>query len=72
MVVFDSDLRRREIVNLCQSLVQTPSVNGVDSEKKMAELIAQFSIRNGFHVDVIAREPDRRSLTAAFFSSSKS
>ena len=62
MGVFDCEARRREIIQFCQSLVRTPSVNGVNVEKKTAELIARFSIRNGFHVDVIAREPDRPNV----------
>ena len=62
MTVFNSELHRRELTQLCQSLVQTPSVNGVHAEKQVAELIAQFSRKHDLHVEQVEREPDRPNV----------
>jgi acetylornithine deacetylase/succinyl-diaminopimelate desuccinylase-like protein len=58
--MFDTyKLPRKELIEFCQALVRTPSVNGIHNEKQIADLIAQFALSHDLEVDVLALEPER-------------
>ena len=51
-----------ELITLLQTLVQTPSVNGVHPEAAVAEVVVQFAQAHGLAVEVVAREAARPSV----------
>lgn len=56
------DIPKQEIIELCQDLVRTPSVNGVHAERDVAELVAQFARIHGLEVEVVGRDPNRPNV----------
>lgn len=59
----DTDnLPRDELIELCRALVQTPSVNGRDPERAVAEQIGAFARRRGLAVEVLGQSPDRPNV----------
>jgi succinyl-diaminopimelate desuccinylase len=56
------DIPKQELVQLCQDLVRTPSVNGVYPERKVAELVAQFAKTHDLEVERVALEQERPNV----------
>lgn len=61
-MICDYKLPKQDIIQLCQTLVQTSSVNGVHAEREVAELVAQFAKDHDLEVKMIGREPDRPNV----------
>ncbi|MCW5850594.1 MAG: M20/M25/M40 family metallo-hydrolase [Anaerolineae bacterium] len=51
-----------ELITLLQTLVQTPSVNGVHPEAAVAEVVARFAQAHGLAVEVVARAAARPNV----------
>jgi len=51
-----------DIINFCQQMVRTPSVNGSDSEKAIAQVIADFAQQNGLQTEWLALEEDHPNV----------
>lgn len=61
--MFDSrDLPHDELIDLCRTLVQIPSVNGHDPERAVAEQVAAFAQRHGLAVETLAHTADRPNV----------
>jgi acetylornithine deacetylase/succinyl-diaminopimelate desuccinylase-like protein len=50
------------IIKLCQDLIRTPSVNGRDPERAVAERAADFARAHGLRADLPALDPHRPNL----------
>jgi len=50
------------VTKLCQDLIRTPSVNGRDPERAVAEVAANFARAHGLWVDLPALDPHRPNL----------
>lgn len=61
-MIHNYKIHRQEIIELCQTLVRTPSVNGMHTEKGVAEAIAQFTKDHNLEVEVIGQETDRPNV----------
>jgi acetylornithine deacetylase/succinyl-diaminopimelate desuccinylase-like protein len=57
-------LREREVqmIDLCQRMIQTRSVNGVDAERPLAELIAREAEALGLAAELHALQPERPNV----------
>lgn len=55
-------LPRDAIIGLCQALIRTPSVNGEQPERAVAEAAAAFAADAGLAVRTVAAEPERPNL----------
>ncbi len=53
---------RPEMADFCARLIQTPSVNAVDKERDVAEIIAAQASRLGLHSQVIGQTPERPNV----------
>lgn len=62
LVSEEQKLPKEAIVEFFRSLVRTPSVNGIDAEKKVAELVVRFAQDHGLDVEVSALEEDRPNV----------
>jgi acetylornithine deacetylase/succinyl-diaminopimelate desuccinylase-like protein len=51
-----------ELVQFCQLLVQTPSVNGQHPERAVAEHVAQFAHRHGIAAEIAGQHPERPNV----------
>src|SRR4051794_26746898 len=51
-----------DLVAFCQRLIQTPSVNGVDDEIAVAEVISAEARRLGLSVQIIGEFPQRPNV----------
>lgn len=56
------DLPRDELIELCRALVQTPSVNGRDPERAVAEQVVAFAQRHGLAVETLGQSPERPNV----------
>jgi acetylornithine deacetylase/succinyl-diaminopimelate desuccinylase-like protein len=54
--------REAQMVGLCQRMIQTRSVNGVDPERTLAELIARETEALGLAAELHAMEPERPNV----------
>jgi len=50
---------KKELIELCQKLVQTPSINGKNKEIDIANIIVDFVRKYGLDYEVLALEPER-------------
>lgn len=57
-----TDTTRLELTNLLQTLIQTPSVNGVDPERGVAERVVDFATAHGLAAEVVALDSDRPNV----------
>ncbi len=57
-----ANLPRDEIIGLLQTLVRTPSVNGVDAERSVVEVVAAFARAHGLAVETTALDPARPNV----------
>ncbi len=48
-----------DLIKLCRALIQTPSVNGLHSERAVAERVLAFARQHGLAAETVAREADR-------------
>jgi acetylornithine deacetylase/succinyl-diaminopimelate desuccinylase-like protein len=55
-------LPRDHIIDLCQRLIRTPSVNGEHPERAVAELAAAFASDSGLDAEIVALDPERPNL----------
>ena len=55
-------LRRDDIIDLLQTLVRTPSVNGADAERDVVEVVAAFARAHGLAVETTALDPARPNV----------
>ena len=53
---------KAEVVQLCQSLVQTPSVNGLYPERAVDEKVVQFARQHALQADLVGAESDRPNV----------
>ena len=51
-----------QIIHLCQQLVRTPSVNGLNPEIALAQVIMDFARQNGLQSELLALEEDRPNV----------
>ena len=51
-----------DLIALLQTLVQTPSVNGVHPEAAVAAVVAEFAQAHGLAVEVVAHDPARPNV----------
>ena len=58
-----------KITNLCQQMVKTPSVNGLNPEIAIAQVIADFAQQNGLQSELLALEEDRPNVLVRVGSS---
>ena len=63
------DLRKDEVINLMQTLIQIPSITG--NETEIGKLMEQECKKDGLDVDVIEPEKDRVSIVAKYHGSEK-
>jgi len=54
--------REAQMIDLCQRLIQTRSVNGVDPERDLAELIAREAESLGLSAELYAMQPERPNV----------
>lgn len=57
--------RTAELTDFCARLVQTPSVNGVDPERPVAELIAAEAARLGLPAQLLGLQPERPNIVVS-------
>jgi succinyl-diaminopimelate desuccinylase len=55
-------LPRAALLDLCRTLVQTPSVNGHDPERAVAEQVAAFAHQHGLAVELLAQTAERPNV----------
>jgi succinyl-diaminopimelate desuccinylase len=48
-----------DLIELCRELIRTPSVNGRDSEKDVAEIVARFAIEHDLTAELLAADAAR-------------
>ncbi|MDZ4766161.1 MAG: M20/M25/M40 family metallo-hydrolase [Chloroflexota bacterium] len=53
---------RADLIAFCQRLIQTPSVNGVDDEIHVANLIADEARRLGLPIQIVGEQPHRPNV----------
>jgi succinyl-diaminopimelate desuccinylase len=53
---------RNEVLALCQQMIQTPSVNGMDDELHLAHIIAAFAREHGLEVEMTAIDAQRPNV----------
>jgi succinyl-diaminopimelate desuccinylase len=53
---------RNDVLELCQRLVQTPSVNNIDDELHVAHVIAAFARAHDLDVEMAALDPQRPNV----------
>ena len=58
-----------KIIHLCQQMVRTPSVNGLNPEIAIARVIADFAQQNGLQSQLLALEEDRPNVLVRVGSS---
>jgi len=58
----ESEVDRRELLAFCQDMVRTPSVNGENDEKDVADLVVAFARSHGLQVDTVSRERARPNV----------
>lgn len=61
-MICDYKLPKQDLVQLCQTLVQTPSTNGVHAEREVAKLVTQFAKDHDLEVEMIGLDPDRPNV----------
>jgi succinyl-diaminopimelate desuccinylase len=49
----------RDLIELCRELIRTPSVNGRDPEKDVAEIVARFAIEHDLTAELLGAEAAR-------------
>ncbi len=54
--------RQAQMIDLCQRLIQTRSVNGVNAERDLAELIAREAESLGLGAELYAMQPERPNV----------
>jgi acetylornithine deacetylase/succinyl-diaminopimelate desuccinylase family protein len=57
--------RESQMVALCQRMIQTRSVNGVDPERNLAELIAREAASLGLRAELHAMQPERPNVVVS-------
>lgn len=53
---------KQDVIKLCQDLIRTPSVNGRNPERAVAERVADFARSYGLAVDLPALDPQRPNV----------
>ena len=53
------------LVDFCRRLIQTPSVNGMDDELHVAELIAAEARKLGLSIQIVGAQPNRPNVIAS-------
>jgi len=61
-----SEKYQKEMVSFLQDLVRTPSVNGRETEKEVAERIVQEAENLGFENSLVAKDQDRPNVLASY------
>ncbi len=56
---------RDEMISLCSKLLQTPSVNGVHDERRMAEALDRAAQQFGLHTQIVGENPKRPNIVAS-------
>jgi acetylornithine deacetylase/succinyl-diaminopimelate desuccinylase-like protein len=51
-----------ELVSFCRELIRTPSVNGENGERAVAELVASFAAAHGLRAELVGDDRDRPNV----------
>lgn len=55
-------LPKEQLVEFCRTLVRTPSVNGRDPERRVAECVAEFARSCGLAAEILGSDADRPNV----------
>jgi len=62
MVLNTAVLPKNELIQFCQKLIQTPSVNGVDCEKSIVLVIEEYAKKWGLETQILGLDQNRPCL----------